>query len=248
MLVVHGYAEHSGRYEGLAAWFAARGVAVHAYDQRGHGRSGGARGHAARFQEFLDDLALLLEFVRTEHPDLPLTLVGHSMGGLVVASFLTERKPTISSAVLSGPALALGDGVSRLRIAAARALRGIAPRLVLRSGLDPGGLSRDPSVVRAYLEDPLVFRTMTTSFAAEMLAAIPRVAARAAEVAVPLLGLHGEEDPLCPLRGSRAFFASVRSPGSTLRVYPGLRHEIFYEPEREKVYEDLWSWLEGISA
>jgi alpha-beta hydrolase superfamily lysophospholipase len=247
MVLVHGYAEHSGRYEELATWFAARGVAVHGYDQRGHGRSAGPRGHVARFAEFLDDLQVFLETVRHEHTDLPLTLVGHSMGGLVTAAYLIERKPTISSAVLSGAALALGRGVSRLRAAAARVLRLAAPRLTLDSGLDPDGLSRDPGVVRRYLEDPLVFRTVTTSLAAEMLAAIPRVAARGGEVEVPLLGLHGEDDRLCPLQGSRAFFASVGSAGSAMRVYPGLRHEIFNEPEREKVYEDLWSWLQGLT-
>jgi alpha-beta hydrolase superfamily lysophospholipase len=243
LLVVHGYAEHSGRYEDLGAWFAARGLAVHAYDHRGHGRSEGTRCHVDRFDELLDDADRMLERVRGEHPELPIALLGHSMGGLVVAAFLADRRPPVAAAVTSGAALAVGPGVSRARVAAARLVRRLAPRLALGSGLDPAGLSRDPEVVRRYVEDPLVYRTMTSSLAVELLAAIPRVAARAVEVQVPVLLLHGSEDPLCPIEGSRAFHGGVRVPGSAFRAYPGLRHEIFNEPEREQVFADLLAWL-----
>jgi alpha-beta hydrolase superfamily lysophospholipase len=243
LLLVHGYAEHSGRYEEMALWFARRGCAVHAYDQRGHGRSEGVRCHVERFDEFLDDLALVLEAARSENPELPITLVGHSMGGLVTLAFLATRKPRVASAVTSGPALALG-AVSPFRVAIARAARRLLPRLAIGSGLDPAGLSRDPEVVRAYLADPLIVRTMTTSLGAELLAAAPRTAALAGQVEVPLLMLHGEDDPLCAVEGSRAFSAGVRTPGSALRAYPKLRHEIFNEPEREAVWQDLLDWLE----
>jgi alpha-beta hydrolase superfamily lysophospholipase len=243
LLLVHGYAEHSGRYEEMAAWFGARGAAVHAYDHRGHGRSGGPRCHVGRFDEFLDDLAAVLAAVRTQHPDLPLTLVGHSMGALITLAFLTERQPSVACAVTSGAALSLG-AVSPLRVALARALRRVLPRLALGSGLDPHGLSRDPEVIRRYLEDPLVDRTMSVSLGAEMLGAAPRTAARAERVAVPLLMLHGADDPLCVAEGSRSFHAGVGTAGSALRIYPELRHEIFNEPEREAVWQDVWAWLE----
>lgn len=245
-VVVHGYAEHSGRYEGFSSWFAARGIAVHAYDQRGHGRSGGRRCYVRDFREFLDDLARFLGIVREEHPELPITLVGHSMGGLITVACLVDRTPPIDSAVTSGAGLVLGPGISRLRVASARLLRRLFPRFSLGSSLDPNGLSRDPEVVRDYLEDPLVFRRMTASLAAELLDAVPRAAARAAAVSVPLLLLHGEDDPLCPAEGSRAFFEGVAIPGSDLRIYPGLRHEIFNEPERERVYQDILDWVERL--
>jgi alpha-beta hydrolase superfamily lysophospholipase len=244
---VHGYAEHSGRYEETATWFAARGAAVHAYDHRGHGRSGGPRCHVARFDDFLDDLDAVLASLRAQHPELPVTIVGHSMGALITLSFLTERQPAIAGAVTSGAALSLG-AVSPLRVALARALRRVLPRLALGSGLDPQGLSRNPEVVRRYLEDPLVHRTMTASLGAEMLAAAPRTAARAGRVGVPVLMLHGAEDPLCDAEGSRSFHASVTTPGSALRIYPELRHEIFNEPERAAVWQDVWTWLEERSA
>jgi acylglycerol lipase len=243
LLLVHGYAEHSGRYEELGSWFAARGLAVEAYDQRGHGRSEGVPCHVDRFGEFLDDLDRVLERVRAEHAELPIVLLGHSMGGLVVSAFLADRRPPVAAGATSGAALAIGSGVSRGRIVAARLLRRLAPRLALGSGLDPAGLSRDPEVVRRYLEDPLVHRTMTTSLAAELLDAIPVVAARAVEVQVPMLLLHGSDDPLCPIEGSQGFHGGVRVPGSSFRAYPGLLHEIFNEPERLAVFGDLLDWL-----
>ena len=243
LVVVHGYAEHSGRYDHFGAWFAERGCAVHGFDHVGHGRSSGPRAHVGEFSDFLDDLQQVLDRVRGEHAGIPVTLVGHSMGGLVTAGFLVERRPAISSAVLSAAALELGPGVSRARILTARALRRLMPRLSMGSGLDAQGLSRDPQVVRAYLEDPLVFRTMTASLAAVLLEAIPDTAARASEVRVPLLVLHGEDDPMCPAEGSRRFFADVDVPGSDLRVYPKLKHEIFNEPEQERVFQDLLDWL-----
>jgi alpha-beta hydrolase superfamily lysophospholipase len=133
LLLVHGYAEHSGRYEEMACWFAARGCAVHAYDHRGHGRSQGPRCHVDRFEQFLDDLGLVLDTVRSEHPELPISLIGHSMGGLITLAFLTSRKPRLSSAVTSGAALSVG-AVSPFRIALARAARRVLPRLALGSG------------------------------------------------------------------------------------------------------------------
>jgi alpha-beta hydrolase superfamily lysophospholipase len=247
LVVVHGFAEHSGRYDPLGAWFASRGFAVHAYDQRGHGRSDGARCHVERFGQFLDDLDVVLACVRDEHPGAPLALLGHSMGGLVVAAHLAERDPALQAAVTSGAALALSPDLPRARVFAARALRRLAPRLRLGSGLDPQGLSRDAEVVRRYVEDPLIERSMTTSLATELLAAVERSAAACERVRVPWLLLHGEADPICPVEGSRAASARVRARGSALRTYPGLRHEILNEPEHLQVFEDVRAWLDALA-
>ncbi len=242
ILLVHGFAEHSDRYDGLGSWLAARDFAVHAYDQRGHGRSEGVRCHVDRFDEFLDDLQIAVDLVRSEHPHLPLSIVGHSMGGLIVSAFLNERKPDVIAAATSGAALAV-DGVPQWRRKLSRMLRRMAPQRSIASGIDPSGLCRDQSVVQAYIDDPLVHRRMTFSLADELLAAVVRTAGSGAQVQVPLLMLHGEADEICPARGTRAFHAQLRGPGHRLRIYPQLRHEIFNEPEREQVYEDLAEWL-----
>lgn len=248
LLLVHGYGEHSGRYEHVGAWLAARGCAVHAYDQQGHGRSSGRRCHVRRFGDFLDDLEIVRKQAAGEHAGLPLFLVGHSMGGLIVAAFLRERRPEAAGAVLSGPAIAFGHELPRLRMLVARSLRYVAPRLSVPAALDPNGLSRDPQVVRAYVEDPLVCDKLTLSLAAELFAAVARTGAGAADVRLPVLLLHGEEDPLCPVEASRRFYAELTTEGSALRTYPGLRHEIFNEPEREKVLQDLLDWVSARQA
>jgi acylglycerol lipase len=240
VLIVHGFAEHSGRYEHVGKFLAERGFAVHAYDHRGHGRSAGRRCHVDRFDEYLDDLAIVLEQIRTDRPDDPAFLVGHSMGGLVTATFVRERKPDVSGVVLSGAALALPEGNSRIRIA--RLMRAILPRLRLDAGLDVQGLSTDPRVIEAYLADPLVERKMTASLAAELLGAVERTGPNGSDVVLPLLVLHGADDPICPPAGSEQFAAAARA-GRFVR-YAGLRHEIFNEPSHRDVLADVAAFFE----
>jgi len=240
-ILVHGYAEHSGRYEQTASDLARAGFEVHAYDQQGHGRSGGIRCHVRRFEDLIDDLEGFVAAVRAERPPNPIIVVGHSMGGLVVAGFASRRDPKVAAVVTSGAALALPDDFPRARVIAALALRWLAPRLALESGLDPNGLSRDPEVVSAYLEDPLVQHKITTSLAAGMFSTMKHTAA--AGVKVPMLLLHGEADPICPVEGSRRFFEQLHVTQRSLITYPGLRHEIFNEPERARVIDDLIGWI-----
>jgi alpha-beta hydrolase superfamily lysophospholipase len=248
VVLVHGYAEHSGRYEHVGTQLASAGCAVHAYDQQGHGKSGGIRCHVRRFEHLLDDLEGFVATVRAEHASLPLFAVGHSLGGLVVAAYASQRTPDIAGVATSGAALALSENISRGRILCARLLRWPAPRLSLASGLDPELLSRDPAVIRAYREDPLVHQRMTTSLACEMFCAMERTASAASEVQIPMLLQHGEEDRLCPVSGSRSFFDRLVVPSRRLRTYPGLRHEIFNEPERVSVLNDLIDWIRTVES
>ena len=246
LVLVHGFGEHSGRYEGLAAWFAARGIAVHAYDHSGHGLSDGRRGHIERFDDFLDDLGAFLETVQSEHASLPCTLVGHSMGGLIAAAFARERAPKVDRIVTSGPLLAMAPGSGGGRLRRARALRLLWPAFTTRVAIAPDALSRDPEVGRAYLDDPLVHSKATVSLAVALGDGVRRTAAGGGALQLPILMLHGGADVLCPAAASEAFFAAVTTKGSALQIYPELRHEIFNEPEREAVYQDILAWwLEG---
>ena len=248
LLLVHGVAEHSGRYEHVGSWFAERACAVHAYDQRGHGKSAGFLGHLRRFSDYLDDLDAVLRRARERHPELPVFLVGHSMGGLVVAAFARERRPEVAGIAMSGPALCIPANVSPAMLAGARLLGRLLPRLRMNAQIDPAGLSRVPEVVRAYVDDPLVFSQITASFASEVFAAIRRTGDGGADVRLPTLLLHGEADPLCPVEASRRFFTQLGGVAKGLRTYPGLLHEIFNEPERERVFDDLLAWLRGLNT
>ena len=243
VVLVHGYAEHSGRYEAMGAWLAERGCAVHAYDQQGHGRSDGLRGFARDFSDLLDDLDAVLEAVKAEHPESPTFVVGHSMGGLVAAAWAVERGGGAVGVVTSGAALSLTAVVSRTRLLLLRTLRRVMPRQTIPQPIAPEALSRDPEVGRVYAADPLVFQRITLSLAAEMFDAGTRTLASAGEVRLPMLLLHGEDDPLCAAQGSRTFFEQLTTAGSELKLYAGLRHEIFNEPEREQIFADLLDWM-----
>ncbi len=241
--LVHGFAEHSGRYDGVARRLVARGFRVHGFDQRGHGESEGPRNHVSRFELLLDDIERFLAVVRGEEGARPLLLLGHSMGGLETIRLLADRRPNVAAAVVSGPALALGGGVSRLRLLLARALSRVAPRLRVPTGLPATGLSRDPEVVRAYQTDPLISTAASARLAAELLRATGTAIRAATRIQVPLLIVHGEADPLCDVAGSREF-ARLAGSGVDLRTYPGLLHEVLFEPEGPEVLDDVVAWIE----
>lgn len=251
MILVHGYAEHCGRYDEMAMHFAARGFAVHAYDQVGHGRTRGPRGHVDRYGRLMEELARFVDLVRLEHPGLPLTLVGHSMGGLVTAATAAFHHPDVDRIVLSAALLQVGgergpDWRMRIQGRMARALAPLGPWAGLSLGLDARGLSRDPEVVRRYEEDPLVKDRLSARFAAGMLSTVDAVRRVPEQVGVPMLLLHGEADPICPIAGSRFFHAGLApevASASALQTYPKLRHEIFQEPERRDVWQDISDWL-----
>lgn len=255
MVLVHGFAEHAGRYDDMATYFANRNFAVHAYDQAGHGRTLGPRGHVDRFDRLVDELDRFIELTSLDHPGLPLTLVGHSMGGLVAAATAAFRRPAVDRIVLSGALLQLGGDAGGLRrsieLWLARVLSTVVPRLATSTGLDVEGLSRDPEVIRRYEADPLVKDRMSVRFAAGMSSMVDDMRDAANRIDRPILILHGAADPICPADGSRRLHAGLSDDiagRSALQIYPDLRHEIFQEPEREQVWAYMLAWLDGSSA
>ena len=246
MLLVHGFGEHSARYDAMGEWFASRGWAVHGYDHRGHGRSEGHRNYVGRFDEYGGDLRRFCERLEADAEGGPRFPVGHSMGALVVAWALVRGGLNVDAAVLSGGAFEVSPDLSRAKTMAATVLSRVLPRVRTDPGFRASDLSRDPEVVRRYETDPLVDTGMTLSLAAAMFAAQRAVAGQGAQVSIPVLGLHGGDDPICPAAGTEAFLAGVATEESGCTVYPGLLHEIFNEPEREHVWQDVLDFAERV--
>lgn len=243
--IVHGVGEHSGRYGNIAQPLAERGYAVHAYDQRGHGRSPGPRVHVGRWSEYREDLAEFLSLAARREPGAPLFLYGHSMGALVVLDRLLNGAPGVRGAVVSGAPVELAGAARTFRIAMARLLSRVWPRCTLDLGLNPDDLSRDASVVSDYETDPLVVRRATARWCAEFLDTVARVRARAVALDLPLLLLHGGGDRINFPRGAETLLEAIRHPDRALRVYPGGRHEPHNEPGHEQVAADVAQWLDG---
>lgn len=244
ILLAHGLGEHSGRYQGFADYLCPRGFAVVAPDHPGHGESPGTRAHIDRFEDFFPALDKLGAAIARWYPDLPRFLVGHSMGGLIAARYLLDHQRQFAGAALSGAALAVPESPSKLLLWINRLLSRLLPRLGLMQ-LDASEISRDPAVVQAYLDDPLVHDgKVSARLVNELFRTMVEVESRRAEIVLPLLVMHGEADVMTAASGSAAFHAGIGSADKTLRIYPGLYHEIFNEPERLEVLDDLASWLE----
>ena len=246
LLIAHGLAEHGGRYTAVAEYFCSLGYAVAALDHVGHGRSEGDRGFVERFAEYVETLEYFRRRVLEQIPTAAVVLIGHSMGGLISAAYLLRYQQHLTGCVLSGAALRPVEQPSRLVMACMNFLSSVFPHLgTLR--LDAAAVSRDAQVMRAYLEDPLVYHgRLSARLAVELFGAMASVEQRAAEIRLPLLILHGEADRLTHPAGSRNFHQAVGSEDKTLMLYPGLYHEIFNEPEREQVLADVSAWLDRI--
>jgi len=245
VVLAHGLAEHSGRYGELARHLTERGHALYGLDHRGHGRSAGPRANIERFDYVVADLATLIADIRAADPSRPLFLLGHSMGGAIALCYALQNPTLLDGLVLSGPLLATDPKVPLLKRLAGRVLSVVAPSAGLLK-LDASAISRDPVVVREYVNDPLVFHAaIPARTLIELLAALRWLAARAPELRMPVLALHGTADRLVPLEFVAPVYERLGSPDRTVYRYDGLYHEVFNEPERARVFADLEAWLEA---
>lgn len=245
VLIVHGYAEHCGRYAHAGDYLASNGYAVYAYDQRGHGRSPGRRAAVASCAEYARDLDAYAAIVRGRHDGVPLFLLGHSMGGLVVTLALIAKTVELRGAVLSGPVLPADGFGARVAERMILIIGRIAPGLPLVK-LKAADVSRDESVVAAYDSDPLTYRgRLRAGMAAAMTRATRHVRAHRGDVTAPFIIMHGGDDRLATPEGSRALHAAAASSDKTLRIFDGLYHEIMNEPERAQVLDELRAWLDA---
>lgn len=243
LIVVHGLGEHCGRYMNVVNHFVPLDYAVYGLDHLGHGKSGGMREVVERFTDYIDTLKVFHEMVKGWQRGKPMFLLGHSMGGLISSYYLLEHQASFRGAVLSAPAVKVSDRISQATIIVGKILSRLAPRMGLLA-LDTNGISRDPEVVKAYVNDPLVFHGKTPArLAAELLKAMLHVTAEADKISLPFIVVQGSEDKLVDPGGAQALFDKARSKDKTIKVYEGLYHEVFNEPERARVLKDVETWL-----
>jgi acylglycerol lipase len=238
MLLVHGLAEHSGRYEHVGAQLAAAGIDTYAFDLRGFGGSGGPRASVERWSQLHDDLEERLVAVRSIAPSRPLVLYGHSLGGLIALGYVLDGRARPDLLVLSAPAI--GATVPAWQRALVSSLRRVAPGMQLANRLKGEVLSRDPAVAVRYFADPLNQHKSTVRFAHAAFAEQRRVAASLDRLSIQTLVIHGGADRLVPTATSEALEGR---PGVTRRVYPALRHESHNEPEGPQVISDIIGWV-----
>jgi alpha-beta hydrolase superfamily lysophospholipase len=244
MVICHGVGEHSGRYMNLVHPLTEQGYAVVGYDHLGCGQSEGQRGHINSWEDFSCCLGVCLEMVHNHFPDLPVFLYGHSMGSLIALDYVQQSPVGLQGLILSGTALETGGAASPWKIVVAKLLSRIWPNFSLELGLDTNGLSRDPQVVQAYEADPLVQGKVSTRWGTEMLEAQARIAGYPERVQLPVLFLHGQEDPLSLLSGAQDFYAKIAYPDKKMLIYDGCRHEPHNDPEHARVAQDLIGWLD----
>jgi alpha-beta hydrolase superfamily lysophospholipase len=252
VVIVHGLGEHIGRHAHVAARLNAEGWSVVGHDQRGHGASEGPRGALGHADDFLADLALVIDLARSRHAG-PLVLLGHSLGGLIASRFVLGTpgaawRREVDSLVLSSPAL--DPGMNAFQKGLLGLLGPIAPNLAVNNGLKPAWISRDPAVVRAYQADPLVHDRVTPRLARFIVDGGEAVRAAAAAWRVPTLLMWAGSDRCVAPAGSAAFAAAAQRDVVSSREFKPLFHEIFNEPEQAEVFGVLTAWLarRGLSA
>jgi alpha-beta hydrolase superfamily lysophospholipase len=239
VLIVHGYAEHGGRYGHVAAPLTRRGSAVYADDHLGHGRSDGERALISDFEHVVDDLHALAAIARAEHPGLPLFLVGHSMGGLLAARFAQRWPDEVAGVAFCGAVI--GDWQWARDVLAQPELPYVP--------FDPGALSRDPQVGASYAADPLVYHGQYKRRLLEAeVEALDRFQRDIGCLTMPILFLHGTDDPFVPYQRSLDAVRAMPTRDVTVHVYPGARHEVLNETDRDEVIGHLCDWIERVAS
>ena len=245
VVLAHGYGEHARRYDHVAERFGQAGLAMYALDHRGHGRAGGKRVRVRHMKEFVADYRTLVLIARNENPGIPLIVLGHSMGGGIAFAYGVQYPGEYDLMVLSGPAIAAHTGVSKAKAILGKAVGSILPDLPIEQ-ISADAVSRDPKVVADYKADPLVYRGKIPAGIGKALLVVGETMERKAPgITAPLLVVHGEDDQLVSAAGSRRLVECIGSKDVELKVYPELYHEVFNEPERDQVLDDVTHWIQA---
>lgn len=244
VVIAHGFGEHSGRYRNVVDTLLPQGYAVYAPDHRGHGKSQGHRALIDKHEYLLDDMDQVFSIASARHPGMPTFLLGHSMGGNIALASALRRENHLRGLVLSGP-LVTNEGIPAVLILLAPLLGRIAPRLGTKA-LSADAVSSDPAVVAAYVADPLVFHgKVPAGTGAALIRTAKEFPARLPSLTIPLMVVHGSADTLVPVGNGCTAHKLAGSSDKTLKVYDGLFHEVFNEPQRATVLADVLAWLEA---
>ena len=244
--VIHGYAEHIDRYGNVIDELLPAGYAVFGNDHRGHGKSEGKRGHVRSFQEFIDDEKQFRhQVIQTRFPEMPYFILGHSMGSLIAMNYVEQNAVDVKGLVLSGTGSKPGTDIPKALLTLTKILSKILPSVHVKSPLPPEFISRDMNVVKAYVDDPLVYSVITPRLADEMNRYVVIGAQNAFKIQVPVLIQLGSRDTA--FSGQKELFEMIGSKDKTFKLYDGLKHEVYNElaADRIKVLADLRSWLDG---
>jgi alpha-beta hydrolase superfamily lysophospholipase len=240
--LVHGMGEHTDRYGHVADFFNAKGFHVLGFDQRGHGRSQGKRGHTPSYEILQESVSILTETASTRYPGLPIFLYGHSMGGNLVLNYAIRKGIGIRAVIASSPYLRLAFDPPKWKTGLASLVKNILPGLQQSTGLDASMLSHDPSVVKAYEEDPLVHDKITPSFFLNVHEAGEWALIHAAQLKVPALVFHGDADKITSAPASEEF-VRLSEGKAEIKIFPDLYHETHNEAEKEEVLSFVADWM-----
>jgi alpha-beta hydrolase superfamily lysophospholipase len=248
LIVVHGLSDHSGRFTTLGLRMAAAGINVYALDLRGHGVSEGRRGHSDRFDYYLQDLdRFRWEVECITASNLPLFMLGHSMGGLIALRYIEEYETSLRGSIITSPWLATGPSIPRWKIVGAGMLNKLLPSLPIDAGIDADFISHDPLIVSQYREDPLVHGKITPRLFSEASTAMGLVLSRSDRIRMPLLFLLAGDDLIVDTRKSEAFARSLAAPDVTVHVLPNYYHEVLNDFDRAQAFKEIREWIAGRS-
>jgi alpha-beta hydrolase superfamily lysophospholipase len=241
--IVHGMGEHMGRYSHVAEMLTAEGYGVIGFDQRGHGRTAGKRGHVPAYEGLLEGVDFILGEARSKHPGAPLFLFGHSMGGNVTLNYLLRRQPDIHGAIVTGPWLKLAFKPPSLQAVIGRVIEKIYPKYTNSRPMVADHLTSDPAMIERYVKDKLGHGQITAKFYFGVHRAGNWALEHAKELKVPLLLMHGGDDQVTSIHASKQFAESTPAL-SSWKEWPGFKHELHNETGREEVFAVIRGWLD----
>lgn len=245
VVIVHGFAEHLGRYEYLTKRLNDQNYGVYRFDNRGHGKTKGERGHIEKFEDFIYDTDTIVEMAKAENKSLPIFMLGHSMGGFIAAAYGIKYKDKIKGQIFSGAATAISPQVKGIKGYLFILLNKLAPKIRIKNPIT-NTLCKNQDVVHKYLKDPLNLKDATLNFYVEFLIrGVKWLNANIEEYTYPCLILHGEEDKIVSKEASENFYKRISSVDKKITIFKGLYHEIMNEVTRDVIIDHICTWLES---